>query len=85
MSGGGEPLIVLIHHPAQVDIEAIRAELKDSPRPVELPVLPFKESVKLRRARQTSPIPRSLLSTLPEPDDEIAVGALQRSLRGGAL
>lgn len=44
-------LVVGVHHPPGADADALAAALRDAERPVELRVLPFKESQKVRSAR----------------------------------
>jgi len=63
------PLIACIHHPADPDLDLVREATRSAPRPIDVRALPLRESVKLRRARQTPPIPDDLLATAPEPDD----------------
>ena len=62
------PLVACIHHPADPDLALVRALAADAQRPLDLRVIPFKESVKLRRARQTPPVPEALLAKAPVPD-----------------
>jgi phosphoglycerate dehydrogenase-like enzyme len=62
------PLVACIHHPPEVDLEAVRRSLADLPRPVVLENVAFKESVRLRRARQSPPVDSALLSEAPVPD-----------------
>ena len=62
------PLVACIHHPPKVDLAALGRSLADLPRPVMLENVAFKESVKLRRARQSPPVDPALLSAAPVPD-----------------
>ena len=41
---------------------------------VDLRLLPWKESVRLRRARQSPPVPAELLASAPEPSEELLEG-----------
>ena len=50
MSEASAPLVVAIHHPAEVDLAPLRERLADLPRPVDLRSVPYKEKVKLRLA-----------------------------------
>ena len=68
------PVVVCVHHPPSADPEAIRAPLDPSHRPVDLRLLPWKESVKLRRARQHPPVPAELLATALEPGADLLAG-----------
>ncbi len=68
------PVVVCLHHPPKVDLDAIRATLAPQGRSVDLRLLPFKESVKLRRARQHPPVPAELLVSAPEPSEELVRG-----------
>ncbi|MEZ4355003.1 MAG: D-2-hydroxyacid dehydrogenase [Myxococcota bacterium] len=65
------PLVVCVHHPAAVDVERLRSAVGDVARPIEIVVQPFKESVALRRARQSPPVDAGLLAKAPVPDASI--------------
>jgi len=63
------PLVACIHHPADPDLDLVREVARSAARPIDVRALPLRESVKLRRARQTPPVPDDLLASAPEPDD----------------
>lgn len=63
-----DALVACIHHPAEPDLDLVRAVAGETARPLDLRVLPLRESVKLRKARSTPPVPEALLATSPEPD-----------------
>ena len=63
------PLVACIHHPADPDLDLVRKVAGSAARPIDVRALPLRESVKLRRARQTPPVPDDLLAAAPEPDD----------------
>lgn len=71
MSAQGEALVVGIHHPASVDVDACVARLSGAARPVELTALPFKEKLRVRMARAAGPLPEALKTAAPEPSAEI--------------
>lgn len=68
------PVVVCLHHPPTVDLDAIRETLARQDRSVDLRLLPFKEGVKLRRARQHPPVPAELLASAPAPGAELIEG-----------
>jgi len=68
------PVVVCLHHPPKADLDAIRTTLETGGRSVDLRLLPWKESVKLRRARQSPPVPAELLASAPEPSEELLEG-----------
>ncbi|MCP4904343.1 MAG: D-2-hydroxyacid dehydrogenase [bacterium] len=75
-----DPIVVCLHHPAKIDLDLIRDVIGESPRPLDLRLLPFKENVKLRRARLHPPIPAELLAVAPEPDEALLVGWKQAEI-----
>lgn len=71
MSREIDPLVACVHHPARFDAASLAESLEGLPRAVDLRALPYKESVKLRRARQAPPVPAELLATAPVPDSDL--------------
>ena len=69
-----EPIVVCLHHPKEPDVDLIADLASASSRPLDLRVLPFKESVKLRRARQMPPVAAELLAESPPPSPELLAG-----------
>ncbi|MEM9175746.1 MAG: D-2-hydroxyacid dehydrogenase [Myxococcota bacterium] len=63
-----DPLVACIHHPAPPDLALVRAVAGETGRPLDLRALPLRESVKLRKARSSPPVPPALLAEAPEPD-----------------
>lgn len=68
------PLVVCLHHPPSLDPESLRAALPPGGRALDLRILPFKESVRQRRARLAPPVPAELLAAAPEPPPELLAG-----------
>ena len=66
-----EPLVVGVHHPAVVDTEKLASAWASLPCPVDLRLVPYKEKVKLRRARQHPPVAAELLALAPETNAEL--------------
>jgi phosphoglycerate dehydrogenase-like enzyme len=64
-------LLVGVHHPSDIDVEALGKRLTASARPIELRALPFKESLRLRMARRDGPLPAELAAKVPTPSPEI--------------
>lgn len=60
MSDGSR--VVCVHHPADADLDDLRRRIGPAAEALDLRRLPFKESVKLRRARQAPPVPAELLA-----------------------
>jgi len=69
-----DPIVVCLHHPKDPDVGLVAERASASRRPLDLRVLPFKESVKLRRARQAPPVPAELLAEAPAPSAELLDG-----------
>ena len=63
-----DALVACIHHPPDPDLALVREVVGQPARPLDLRVLPLRESVRLRRARQTPPIPETLLEAAPKPN-----------------
>lgn len=63
-----DAVVACIHHPTEPDLELVREVAGETVRPLDLRALPLRESVKLRKARSTPPVPEELLATAPEPD-----------------
>ncbi len=72
MSRDPDPLVVALHHPTEIDVDGLRARLAEGPRAVDLRVVPYREKVKLRMARQHPPVDPELLALAPEPDETLA-------------
>jgi phosphoglycerate dehydrogenase-like enzyme len=68
------PIVACVHHPPNPDLELVRNLSAGSLREIDLRVLPFRESVKLRRARQNPPVPEALLAEAPAPSAELLDG-----------
>jgi phosphoglycerate dehydrogenase-like enzyme len=64
-------LIVGIHHPVDVDVEALSSRVAQAARPIEIRALPFKESLRVRMARRDGPLPAELAAKAPTPPPEI--------------
>lgn len=62
------PIVACIHHPADPDLVLVRELAGETARPLDLRPLPMRESVALRRARQTPPVAAELLAAAPRPD-----------------
>lgn len=71
MIPGRSPLVVALHHPTEIDVPALRTRLADLPREIDLRVVPYREKVKLRRARQAPPVDPALLELAPRPDEDL--------------
>lgn len=63
-----DPLVACIHHPAEPDLALVRDAAGGTARPLDVRALPLRESVKLRKARSSPPVPEDLLATSPAPD-----------------
>ena len=63
-----DPLVACIHHPTAPDLALVREAAGETARPLDVRVLPLRESVKLRKARSSPPVPEALLASSPEPD-----------------
>lgn len=68
MTAATSPLVVALHHPTEIDVPGLRARLSDLPRVVDLRVVPYREKLTLRRARQRRSVPSELLALAPAPD-----------------
>ena len=69
-----DPIVVCLHHPKDPDVDRIAELASESKRPLDFRVLPFKESVRLRKARQHSSVPAELLAESPPPSPELIAG-----------
>ena len=63
-----DTLIACLHHPANPDLDLIREVAGATARPLDLRAHPLRESIRLRRARQSPPVPAALLEEAPRPD-----------------
>lgn len=61
-------LKVCVNHPPALDAAAFREAVRSSPREVELHVLPFKESLGIRRVRAAGSADAEVLAQAPQPD-----------------
>ena len=62
------PLRTCVNHPPALDEAALRRALEASPRAVELHVVPFKESLEIRRARSAGSTDVEVLARAPQLD-----------------
>ena len=63
------PLVVCVNHPPVFDEAGLRLALAQSPRAVQVHVVPFKESLEIRRARSAGSPDAERLAGAPQPDD----------------
>ena len=67
----GDALVACIHHPVEPDLDLVREVAGATARPLDVRVLPLRESVKLRKARSSPPVAEALLATTPTPSADV--------------